>query len=85
MKELAGLEERSAEMTARWKAERDKLKGAADIKEQLDQARTELELRQAAGRPRPGGRARLRHHPRAREATLEAAEAEGGRPWSRRR
>ena len=30
-------------MTARWQAERDKLKGAADIKERLDQARDELE------------------------------------------
>ena len=43
VKELSALEERSAEMTARWKAERDKLKGAADIKERLDQARSELE------------------------------------------
>ena len=30
-------------MTARWKAERDKLKGAAEIKDRLDQARGELE------------------------------------------
>ena len=43
VKELRGLEERSAEMTARWKAERDKLKGAAEIKDRLDQARGELE------------------------------------------
>ncbi len=43
VKELSGLEERSAEMTARWKAERDKLKGAAEIKDRLDQARGELE------------------------------------------
>jgi ATP-dependent Clp protease ATP-binding subunit ClpB len=43
LKELSALEERSAEMTARWKAERDKLKGAAEIKDRLDQARNELE------------------------------------------
>jgi ATP-dependent Clp protease ATP-binding subunit ClpB len=43
VKELSTLEERSAEMTARWRAERDKLKGAAELKEQLDQARVELE------------------------------------------
>ena len=43
LKELSSLEERSAEMTARWKAERDKLRGAADIKDRLDQARNELE------------------------------------------
>ena len=49
VKELSGLEEQSAEMTARWQAERDKLKGAADIKEQLDQARNELQTATRAG------------------------------------
>jgi len=49
VKELTTLEERSAEMTARWQAERDKLKGAADIKEQLDQARSELETAKRQG------------------------------------
>lgn len=42
-KELADLQERSSEMTAQWQAERDKLAGARDIKEQLDRARIELE------------------------------------------
>ena len=68
VKELGGLEERSAEMTARWRAERDKLKGAAELKEQLDQARVELENVKRQGEPGAGGRARLRHHPAAREA-----------------
>ena len=49
MRELSTLEDRSAEMTARWKAERDKLKGAADLKEQLDQARNELETAKRQG------------------------------------
>ena len=43
-KDLSDLQERSAEMTAQWQSERDKLAGARDIKEKLDQARAELEI-----------------------------------------
>ncbi len=42
-KELADLQERSSEMTAKWQAERDKLDTTRGLKEQLDQARGELE------------------------------------------
>ncbi|WP_298841698.1 ATP-dependent chaperone ClpB [uncultured Roseobacter sp.] len=48
-KELSGLMQQSAEMTARWQAERDKLAGARDIKEQLDHARAELEIAKREG------------------------------------
>ncbi|MEM6670416.1 MAG: ATP-dependent chaperone ClpB [Pseudomonadota bacterium] len=41
--ELADLKEKSAELTARWQAEKDKLAGAQSIKEALDHARNELE------------------------------------------
>jgi len=41
--ELADLKQKSAELTARWQAERDKLAGASALKEQLDHARIELE------------------------------------------
>jgi len=41
--ELADLEKKSADMTSVWKSEKDKLAGARTIKEQLDQARHELE------------------------------------------
>ncbi|MEM0950164.1 MAG: ATP-dependent chaperone ClpB [Pseudomonadota bacterium] len=41
--ELAGLKEESAEKTAQWQAERDKLESARGVKERLDQARIELE------------------------------------------
>lgn len=47
--ELAELQERSAELTAKWQAERDKLAGARDIKEQLDKARAELEIAKREG------------------------------------
>ncbi len=48
-KELAELQERSDAMTAKWQAERDKLAGARDIKEKLDQARAELEIAKREG------------------------------------
>ncbi|MEM9715147.1 MAG: ATP-dependent chaperone ClpB [Pseudomonadota bacterium] len=48
-KELSELQEQSSEMTARWQAERDKLAGARDIKEQLDQARIDFETAKRAG------------------------------------
>jgi ATP-dependent Clp protease ATP-binding subunit ClpB len=44
VKDLAELQELSAEMTAQWQAERNKLAGARDLKEQLDQMRAELEI-----------------------------------------
>lgn len=48
-KDLADLQERSAEITAKWQAERDKLAGARDIKERLDQARGELDIAKREG------------------------------------
>ena len=48
-RELAELQERSAEMTAQWQAERDKLASARDLKEQLDRARAELDIAKREG------------------------------------
>ncbi|AXT27438.1 ATP-dependent chaperone ClpB [Ruegeria sp. AD91A] len=48
-KELADLKEKSAEMTAQWQAERDKLASARDLKEQLDKARADLEIAKREG------------------------------------
>ena len=42
-KDLAELEGRSAELTAAWQAEKDQLQDSQGIKEQLDQARGELD------------------------------------------
>ncbi|WP_068119149.1 ATP-dependent chaperone ClpB [Tropicimonas marinistellae] len=47
--ELSNLQQRSAEMTARWQSERDKLDTARDLKEQLDQARAELDIAKREG------------------------------------
>ena len=48
-KELADLEERSREMTQRWEAEKAQVVERQKLKEQLDKARTEVELAQRAG------------------------------------
>jgi ATP-dependent Clp protease ATP-binding subunit ClpB len=43
-KELADLQQQSAQMTAQWQAERDKLASATEVKEQLERARSDLEI-----------------------------------------
>jgi ATP-dependent Clp protease ATP-binding subunit ClpB len=48
-KELAELEERSREMTARWEGEKSRVVESQKLKEQLDKARTDVELAQRAG------------------------------------
>ncbi len=54
--ELTDLEEKSASLTARWRAEKDKLGQAQKIKEQLEQARTELANAQRKGDYAEAGR-----------------------------
>ncbi len=48
-KEVADLEERSREMTQRWEAEKGKVVESQKLKEQLDKARTDVELAQRKG------------------------------------
>jgi len=48
-KELADLQERSSEMTAKWQSERDKLESARELKEQLDRARADLDIAKREG------------------------------------
>jgi ATP-dependent Clp protease ATP-binding subunit ClpB len=48
-KELSELEEKSAGLTAQWKSAKDKLADSQKIKEQLDKARSELEIAQRKG------------------------------------
>jgi ATP-dependent Clp protease ATP-binding subunit ClpB len=47
--ELSDLEQRSANLTARWQAEKQKRLSIQRLKEQLDQARSELEIAQRRG------------------------------------
>ncbi|MCY4166804.1 MAG: ATP-dependent chaperone ClpB [Rhodobacter sp.] len=48
-REVSELQQRSAELTARWQAERDRLESAREMKERLDRARAELESAKRAG------------------------------------
>lgn len=48
-KELADLEETAGALTARWKAEKDKLGKAAELKKKLDEARNDLAQAQRQG------------------------------------
>ncbi|PTQ62047.1 ATP-dependent Clp protease ATP-binding subunit ClpB [Sphingomonas aurantiaca] len=47
--DLVNLEEQSAELTTRWKGEKDKINAEARLKEQLDAARLELDQAQRSG------------------------------------
>ncbi len=71
--ELANLEQQSGELTTRWQAEKDKINAEAQIKEQLDAARSRARSGAARRRPREDGRAELRHDPRARKAARRGA------------
>ncbi|MEM0907713.1 MAG: ATP-dependent chaperone ClpB [Pseudomonadota bacterium] len=48
-RELTDLEEQSASLTERWRAEKDKLAGAQDVKAQLEEARNDLATAQRQG------------------------------------
>ncbi len=71
--ELANLEQQSAELTTRWQNERDKIAAEAKIKEQLDQARLELDQAQREG---DLGRAGELSYGRIPELEKQLAEAE---------
>jgi ATP-dependent Clp protease ATP-binding subunit ClpB len=47
--ELAGLEEQAQGVSAKWLAEKERLQGATKIKEELDAARSQLEIAQRQG------------------------------------
>jgi ATP-dependent Clp protease ATP-binding subunit ClpB len=80
LKELSVLEDRSAEMTGRWQAEREKLAGARDLKEQLDQARIELENAKRQANLQRAGELAYGVIPQLEKqlAEAEAAEQQGG-------
>ena len=47
--ELGGLERQSADVTGRWRAEKEQLASSTKVKERLDQARTEMEIAMRVG------------------------------------
>jgi len=75
--ELADLEEKSASLTARWRAEKDKLGAAQKLKEQLDGARNDLAQAQRKGEYQKAGEIAYGIIP-ALEKKLAETEAQGG-------
>ena len=76
--ELVELEEKSASLTARWRAEKDKLGQAQKIKEQLEQARTELANAQRRGDYAEAGRLSYGVIPELEKKLVMAEANEGG-------
>lgn len=74
--ELAELEARSAAITAAWKAEKDKLGQAAEIKTKLDNARNELAQAQRKGEYQRAGELAYGEIPQL-EKRLAEVEAKG--------
>ncbi|MCP3969373.1 MAG: ATP-dependent chaperone ClpB [Rhodobacteraceae bacterium] len=75
-KELGDLQQRSAEMTAQWQAERDRLETARELKEQLDHARAELEVAKRAGDLGKAGELSYGVIPQLEKQLRDAEEAE---------
>ncbi|TVR78401.1 MAG: ATP-dependent chaperone ClpB [Rhodospirillales bacterium] len=73
-KELAELEQRSDEMTRQWRAEKDALAGATKIKEELDQARFNVQRYMREGQYEKAGELQYSVIPDL-ERRLGAAEA----------
>jgi plasmid stabilization system protein ParE len=83
-KELSDLQQQSAEMTAKWQAERDKLDAARNLQEKLDHARAELDQAKRAGRSGQGRGAVLRRDPAAGEGAGRGRGNRTATSWSTR-
>ena len=75
-KELANLQQESADLTAKWQAERDKLESARGLKEQLDRARAELDLAKREGNLAKAGELSYGVIPDLEKSLAEAEDAE---------
>ncbi|MDJ0827474.1 MAG: ATP-dependent chaperone ClpB [Rhodobacter sp.] len=75
-KELGDLQQKSAEMTAQWQAERDKLESAREMKEQLDRARAELDHAKREGDLAKAGELSYGVIPQLEKQLAAAEEAE---------
>src|SRR5262249_17982463 len=76
--ELKSLEKQSADLTARWKAEKDKLSNAQKLKTELDQLRVELANAQRKGEFQRAGELAYGRIPEI-EKKLKELEAKGGK------
>ncbi|HKA72915.1 MAG TPA: AAA family ATPase, partial [Xanthobacteraceae bacterium] len=78
-KELTALEKQSADLTSRWKSEKEKLSDAQKLKTELDQARTELANAQRRGEYQRAGELAYGRIPELEKklAAIEAADGKG--------
>ncbi|WP_158745813.1 ATP-dependent chaperone ClpB [Acidisphaera sp. L21] len=76
--ELSDIEERSNAMTAAWQAEKDRLAGSQKLKEQLDTARSEVEVAQRRGDLGRASELMYGVIPQL-EQQIAAAQADGGK------
>jgi len=76
--ELKGLEKQSADLTSRWKSEKEKLSGAQKLKNELDAARVELANAQRRGEFQRAGEIAYGRIPEL-EKKLKAMEAGDGK------
>ena len=76
--ELAGLEEKSTALTARWQAEKDRLGAASALKERLDDARNQLEIAKRRGDLGEAGRLQFGSIPDLEKRLAEAEETANG-------
>jgi ATP-dependent Clp protease ATP-binding subunit ClpB len=75
-KELADLEEKSGALTSTWMAEKEKLAQAQKIKEQLEKARSDLEIAQRNGDLGKAGELRYGTIPELERKLAEAEKVE---------
>jgi ATP-dependent Clp protease ATP-binding subunit ClpB len=73
--ELANLEQQSSELTQRWQAEKEKIHAESKLKEQLDQARLELEQAQRSGDLAKAGELQYGRIPELERQLQDAAAA----------
>ncbi|MGD9811386.1 MAG: ATP-dependent chaperone ClpB [Sphingobium sp.] len=76
--DLANLEQQSAELTARWQGEKDKIAGEQRLKEELDAARLEIEQAQRSGDYAKAGELQYGRIPDLERRLAEASEASAG-------
>ena len=76
-KELAEFEERSREMTQRWEAEKGRVVATQKAKEELDKARTELELAERKGDYARAGELKYGLIPGLERQITEAGDGDG--------
>ncbi len=75
--EIAELERQSADLTAQWRAEKEKLSSVQRLQEQLDQARSELEIVQRRGDLTRAGELRYSVIPDLERKLAEASKTSG--------